>query len=63
MIDSEINDEYWGSDHCPLSLVLKVGGASNLLTDVDKETVNTVEKKEMTHAKPPVIPKKPATVD
>jgi hypothetical protein len=63
VIDSEINDEYWGSDHCPLSLVLKVGGASHLLTDSEKEKVKIVEKKEMIQAKPPVIPKKPATVD
>jgi hypothetical protein len=63
VIDSDINDEYWGSDHCPLSLVLKVGGASNLLTDGEKEIVKIVEKKEMIQAKAPVIPKKPALVD
>ena len=63
MIDSEINDEYWGSDHCPLSLVLKIGGPSAKLSDEDKETVKIAEKKEMIQAKPPAIPKKPATAD
>ena len=30
LVDSDINDEYWGSDHCPLSLVIKSGeGAIN----------------------------------
>jgi hypothetical protein len=33
------------------------------LADGEKEKVKIVEKKEIIQAKPPVIPKKPATVD
>ena len=45
VINSEINDEYWGSDHCPLSLTLDIDrillGAAMPVPDLQKvaETV------------------------
>ena len=41
VIDSDINDEYWGSDHCPLSLTLKTGGGNAKV-----ESTSPIEEKE-----------------
>ena len=56
VIDSDINDEYWGSDHCPVSLTLKTGGGPVKVEGASpiKEIEKKVEevKKEMIQAKP-----------
>lgn len=36
VIESEINDEYHGSDHCPLSLTLEIAGGAELPKDEKK---------------------------
>lgn len=53
--ESEINDEYYGSDHCPLSLTLRVGRDSS--AEKNPEVVEMIIPKVIAESKlPPLVP-------
>jgi hypothetical protein len=63
VVESEINDEYHGSDHCPLSLTLRVGGA-HYEDKVERAGIaEKIQAKEEPKVEEKIIPKKRASVD
>lgn len=74
VINSEINNEYFGSDHCPLSLTIKCnnGGSESIVKSIEiKKTEEKAPIKEMMKSSVPapkieekkILAKRPATVD
>ena len=75
VINSEINNEYYGSDHCPLSLTIKCNGgdaSDKIVKSIDIKDAEEKEPiREMIKATVPapklaeqkILAKRPATVD
>ena len=74
VVNSEINNEYHGSDHCPLSLTIKCNGngSETIVQSIEiKESEEKAPIKEMMKASSPapkieekkILAKRPATVD
>jgi hypothetical protein len=74
VINSEINNEYYGSDHCPLSLTISCneGGSKSIVQSIEiKEADEKAPVKEMMKPSVPapkieekkILAKRPASVD